>query len=260
VQLSDIDNVLWIASAAGELVLLSILVWRRTYRTFPVFFSWVAFIFLLEPTFYWLMNHLSAAEYSKVFFALTFPQFLLEAAVLIEIAANVFRPAKRNLPSWSPLFLGIVMAVIGVAAFLVATHLNAATISHPRAFLVMSATMAILRLVTFICIAALSQVLGLGWKNHALQLASGLAFYAAVTLIVEIAHSHLRAGPEYSHQFFELDHLRVVGYLCSLYYWCYSFARQEALRKEFNTKMSEFLVSMVDTTKRQHSVVARKRH
>jgi hypothetical protein len=259
VQLSDIDNVLWVASALGEFILLGTLIWRRTYRSFPVFFSWVAFVVLLEPTFYWLLNHLTPTEYAKVFFALTFPQFLLEAAVLVEIAANVFRPAKRNLPSWSPILLGIVMTVIGIGAFLVSTHLNAATLSHPRAFLVMSATMAILRLVTFICIAALSQVLGLGWKNHALQLASGFAFYAAVTLIVEIAHSHLRAGPDYSRQFFELDHLRVVGYLCSLYYWCYSFARQEAPRKEFNSKMSELLVSIAGTTKRQHSVVARKR-
>jgi hypothetical protein len=263
VQLSDIDNVLWMASALGELVLLSILIWRRTYQSFPVFFSWVAVIVLLEPTFYWLLNHLSPATYAKAFFALTFPQFLLEAAVLVEVAASVFRPAfkpaKQGLPNWFPIFVVVVMVVIGGIAFLVAAHLNAATLIHRRTFLVISATMAILRLVTFICIAACSQILGLGWKNHALQLASGLAFYAAVTLIVEIAHSHLRAGPDYSRQFFELDHLRVVGYLCSLYYWCYSFARQEAPRKEFNSKMSELLVSIAGTTKRQQTIVARKR-
>jgi len=119
--------------------------------------------------------------------------------------------------------------------------------------------MAILRLVTFICIAAVSQILGLGWRNQALVLASGFAFYAAVTLIVEIAHSHLRSGPDYSRRFFELDHLRVVGYLCSLYYWCYSFVRKEAPSKEFNSKMSELLVSMGGVTKQQQSIVARKR-
>jgi hypothetical protein len=119
--------------------------------------------------------------------------------------------------------------------------------------------MAILRLVTFLLLAAFSQVLGLGWKNHVLQLASGLAFYAAVTLIVEIAHSHLRAGPDYANQYYMLAHFRVSGYLCSLYYWCYSFARQEAPRKEFNSKMSELLVSLSGTTKTQHSIVARKR-
>jgi len=258
-QLSDIDNVLWIAGALGEIVLLGILVYRQAYRTFPIFFGWVSLVVLLEPTFYWLLHHLSTTGYYKVFFALTFPQFLLEAAVLVEIAASIFKPAKRALPSWLPLSLVIVMTVIGGVAFTVATHLNSATLSHPRAFLVMSATMAILRLVTFICIAAVSQILGLGWRNQALVLASGFAFYAAVTLIVEIGHSHLRSGPDYSRRFFELDHLRVVGYLCSLYYWCYSFARKEAPSKEFNSKMSELLVSIGGVTKRQQSIVARKR-
>jgi hypothetical protein len=257
-QLSDIDNVLWIAGALGEVILLGILLYRRTYRSFPIFFGWVSVTVLLEPTFYWLLHHLTPVVYSKVFFALTFPQFLLEAAVLVEVATNVFRPVKRSLPSWLPVLLAIAMVVIGVVGFLVAAHLNAATLSHTRAFFVLSATMAILRLVTFLLIAAVSQILGLGWRNHALQLASGLAFYAAVSLIVEIAHSHLRGGPDYSRQFFELDHLRVVGYLCSLYYWCYSFARQEAPRKEFNSKMSELLVSIGGAAKQQHSLVARK--
>jgi hypothetical protein len=257
-QLSDIDSALWFVSALGEFLLLLILIYRGIYRTFPVFFGWVCVVVLLEPTFYWLLYHLSATAYAKVFFALSFPQFLLEAAVLVELAASVFRPVKRSLPGWLPLSLAIVMVAIGGIAFLVATHLNDATVSHPRTFLVMSATMAILRLVTFLCIAAVSQLLSLGWRNQALVLASGFAFYAAVSLIVEIAHSHLRAGPDYSRQFFELDHFRVAGYLCALYYWCISFARKEAPKKEFNSKMSELLVSIGGTTKRQQSIVARK--
>jgi hypothetical protein len=258
-RLSDIDNVLWIAGALGEIILLCVLIYRKVYRTFPIFFGWVSVVVLLEPTFYWLLHHLSDAVYAKVFFALTFPQFVLEAAVLVEIAGSIFKPAKRSLPSWSPFLLAILMVIIGVVAFLVATHLNSSTVAHPRAFVVMNASMAILRLATFICIAAMSQILGLGWRNQALLLASGFAFYAAVTLIVEIGHSHLRAGPDYTRQFRELDHLRVVGYLCALYYWCYSFARKEAEKKEFNSKMSELLISMSGTTKRQQSIVARKR-
>jgi hypothetical protein len=256
-QLSDIDNVLWIISALGEFFLLCILIHRKAYRSFPVFFGWVFLVVLLEPTFYWLLHHLSAAAYAKVFFALSFPQFLLEAAVLVEVGASVFK-VKRNLPKWIPLSLASVMAIIGVVAFVISTHLNDATVANPRAFVVMSTTMAILRLVTFLCIAAVSQLLSLGWRNQALVLASGFAFYAAVTLIVEIAHSHLRAGPDYIRQFIELDHFRVAGYLCALYYWCISFARKEAPKKEFNSKMSELLVSIGGTTKRQQSIVARK--
>lgn len=255
-QVSDIDGLLWAAGVTGEIGLLSILSVRRIYRTFPIFYSWLVFIVLLEPTFYWLLHHASAETYLKVYFTLNFPQYLLEAGVLVEIAANVLQPAKRALPKRLPLFLIAGMLIIGVAAFLFAARLNASTLAHPRSFQVLNATMALLRLVTFLVIAGFSQLLGIGWKNHVLQLASGLAFYAAVTLIVEMGHSHLRAGPDYANQFFALDRLRVAGYLCSLTYWCYSFARQEAPRKEFSPQMAQLLVSISGSAKR-HSVAAR---
>ncbi len=255
-QVTDIDSLLWAAGAAGEVVLLGILCWRRVYRTFPIFFSWLTFVVVLEPTFYWLLHHASAKTYYQVFFALNFPQYLLEAGVLIEIAASVLQPVKRVLPKGLLYFLIGGMVLIGVVAFLIATHLNASTLAHPRYFLVINATMAILRLVTFLLIAAFSQLLGIGWRNHVLQLASGLAFYAAVTLIVEVAHSHLRAGPDYASEFFALDRWRVAGYLCSLSYWCYSFARKEAPRKEFSPQMAQLLVSISGSAKR-HSVAAR---
>jgi hypothetical protein len=257
-QASYLDDVLWAAGATGELLLLGILIGRRIYRTFPIFCIWIAFVLLLEPTFYWLLNHASARTYYQTFFALNFPQYLLEACVLLEVASTVLQPVRKSLPKGVLFFVAILMVAIGTVGFLVAAHLNAATLAHTRSFVVLNTAMAILRLVTFLLIAAFSQVLGLGWKNHVLQLASGLAFYSAVTLIVELAHSHLRAGPSYASDYYMLAHFRVLGYLCALYYWCFCFARQEAPRKEFNSKMSDFLVSMSGMAKQQQSVVARK--
>jgi hypothetical protein len=255
-QALSLDSALWLAGILGEVLLLAILLMRRAYRTFPVFVVWVSVTILLEPVFYWLANHLTHETYLKAFFALSFPQFLLELGVLVEIAVNVLRPVNKALPRGILIFLAVAVVVVGIVGFFFTAHLNAATLAHPRPYFVMSTTMAILRLVTFLLIAALSQVLGIGWKNHVLQLASGLAFYAAVTLIVELAHSNLRAGPDYAHQFYALDHFRVIGYLCALSYWCYSFARKEAPRKEFSPQMAQFLVSIGGSAKR-HSVAAR---
>ena len=255
---SGFDTFLWVAGIIGETTLLCVLLARRRYLQFPIFLSWAAYNALSEPLIYFLIHHVSAATYYKAYFALALVQNLIELGVLVEIAANVLRPVRRSVPSGTLLFLFIIMVGLGIGGFLLAAHLNAATLTHPRAFIVVNTTLAILRLLTFILIAAFSQVLGLGWKNHVLQLASGLAFYAAVTLIVELVHSHLRAGPDYSRQYYEWEHLRMLGYLCALYYWCLCFARQEAPRKEFNSKMSDFLVSMSGMAKQQQSVVARK--
>jgi hypothetical protein len=125
--------------------------------------------------------------------------------------------------------------------------------------MVVNATMAILRLTTFILIAGFSQLLGLNWKNHVLQLASGLAFSAVVTLIVEVAHSELRGGPNYARQYFALDHLRIAGDLCTLYFWCYAFVKKEAPRKEFSPQMARFLVSISGTAQKQRTALARTR-
>ena len=255
-QAISLDSALWIAGILGEVSLLGILLVRRAYRIFPVFVGWVALTVLLEPAFYWFGHHLSFSDYLRVFFALSLSQYLVELGILVEITVNVLRPVNKSLPKGVLYFLAAATVIVGIVAFFLTTHLNASTLAHPRAYVVMSTTMAILRMVTFLLIAALSQVLGLGWKNHVLQLASGLAFYAAVSLIVELAHSGLRAGPDYTHEFTNLDHFRVLGYLCALSYWCYSFARKEAPRKEFSPQMTQLLVSISGSAKR-HSVAAR---
>jgi hypothetical protein len=258
-QFSHLEDSFWAAGLVGEVLLLSILVVRKIYRTFPVFFGWLTFALLSEPTLYWFLHHTTSRTYYQVYFALNFPQYLLEALVLLEIAAKVVQPVRKSLPAGLLYFLALLMFAIGGAGFLIAAHLNSATLAHPRSFMVINMAMAILRLVTFIFIAAFSQVLGLGWKNHVLQLASGLAFYAAVTLLVEILLSHLQSGPAYIRSFYDLQYLRIASYLCSLYYWCYSFSRKEAPRKEFSSKMSELLVSISETAKQQQLMIAEKR-
>ncbi len=47
--------------------------------------------------------------------------------------------------------------------------------------------MAVLRLLFFCLLALFAQMLGIGWKSHVLQLASGLALNGAVTLLTQIA-------------------------------------------------------------------------
>lgn len=255
-HITNVDFVLWIAGFIGEALCLSVLTLRLANRTFPVFYIWMASNVLLDPTLYWLAQHASPITYARVYFAIDLPQSLLEVGIIVEIAIAVLRPVKRSLPKRLPFILLTVLSVVGVLGFFFATRLNASTLTHPRGFQIFDTTMAIVRLATFILIAGFSQMLGVGWKNRILQLASGLGFYAAVSLIVSIAQSHLRGGPDYGDRYFALDHLRIASYVCALYYWVFSFARKEAKRKEFSPQMEEFLVSMVHPSKRHRPYAA----
>jgi hypothetical protein len=261
VHVSGIDNVLWALGVLGELVLLGIFFFRRLQFVFPIFTAYLIWVLVSDPALLLVLSSTHGAVrslYPQIFFTFSIIQFFLELFVLVEIGANVARPAKHSLPNAGLIFVAVLVVLVGVGAFFFATTVNASTLNHPRTIFVVDCTMAILRLVTFLIIAGLAQILGLGWKNYVLQLASGLAFYAAVTLIASLAQSHLRNGPNYVDDYRHLTQLGVVGYLCALYYWCVSFVRQEAPRKEFNSKMSDFLVSMSGMAKQQQSVIVRK--
>ena len=259
-RVTDLDTILWLMGIAGQIVLLATLLYRRLYRDFPIFTAfilWNALSDLFQLAVLMVGHHdANSIVYYRVSFAINLVQYALEIGVFVEIATNVLKPVRRSLPAGIIYILFVCMAVILIGGFLFAARLNAATLTHMRAFMVIDTTVAILQVLTFVLIAAFSQVLGLTWKNHVLQLASGLAFYAAITLIVSLAHSYLRAGPEYATKYREFAHLGVAGYLCSLSYWSYSFARKEAPRKEFSPQMRELLVSISGSAKR-HSVAAR---
>jgi len=260
-HLVSLENDLWLAGIAGELLLLAILFLRRSYRDFPIFCAYLAWLLISDPlllVLYW-QHGVSGTLYYRTYLTFNCIQYAIELAVLFEIAANVLQPAKRLIHKKMLAGTAIFIALGALVAFLIAAELNASTLAHSRIFQVTNATMAILRLTVFILIAGFSQILGLNWKNHVLQLTSGLAFYAVVTLIVELVHSHLRAGPAYSYNYYALEHLRVGGYLCTLYFWCYAFAKKEAPRKEFSPQMTKILVSISGSTKRQRAVLARTR-
>jgi hypothetical protein len=180
----------------------------------------------------------------------------LELCVLLEIAINVMAPAKRSLPKMLFAVFAVAIIAVGIGGFFFAAHANEATLAHPRTIFVVNNTVAILRLVAFLLIAGFAQILGLGWKNHVLQVASGLAFYAAVSLITTLLQNRMHGGPSYYLEYHSMQQLAAASYLCALYYWCYSFARQEAPRKEFSPQMTQLLVSISGSTKRQ-SVAAR---
>jgi hypothetical protein len=260
VHVSGLDDILWALGVIGELLLLGILLFRRLQFVFPIFTAYLVWVLVSDPILLFFVSSPRvsiSSHYSQIYFAFSIVEFFLELLVLIEIGANVARPAKGSLPKAALFILAGIVILVGVGAFVFATHVNASSLNHSRTVFVANCVMSILRLVTFLLIAASAQILGLGWKNYVLQLASGLAFYSAAALIAALAQIHLNGGPSYNEEYRLLAQLGVVGYLCSLSYWCYSFARKEAPRKEFSPQMAHLLVSISGSTKRQHSVVAR---
>lgn len=258
---SDLDKFVWIVSDSGKALLLSIILWRRLYRTFPIFFAYVSWDLISDP----LLIILSGSRgylghhYAQIYYSADILLYLLEFGVLLEIAANVLRPARRLLSRGIFYSLLGSLLVIGIASFSLAAWLNPTPFASLRVFLVTNTTAAILCLITFLLIAGFSQVLGLNWKNHVFQLATGLAFFSVAEMIMELMQSQLHAGPSYSSQYQFWGRFEVISYLLTLAFWCYAFVKKEAPRKEFSPQMTKILVSLSGSAKRQRAVLARTR-
>lgn len=257
-----VDNLLWIASDGGQALILAILLARGLYRTFPLFFSYglwnlasdLLLFLVLTANHGYLYQHYAAAYYSAGVIT-----YLLEIAVLVEVAANVLRPAAKAFPFRMLYCFLPVMVFVGIGSFFFAKWVNPAPFHGLRFFLLADTTAAFLCLITFILIAGFSQVLGLSWKNHVLQLTTGLAFFSIMELLMEIMQSQLRAGPSYSKDYQFWSHFGVVGYIGTVFFWCYAFLKKEAPRKEFSPQMQKILVSLSGSAKRQTAVLARSR-
>lgn len=259
---SDLGKLVWIVSDAGKVLLLYIILRKQLYRTFRLFFGYVLWDLISDVVLYLTLaapDGYLGHHYAPIYYTANIILYLLEFGVLLEVASVVLQPAKRVFPRGTLYFVSGAMLILGVISFMLAIWVNPTPFANFRFFLVLNTAAAILCLITFLLIAGFSQILGLSWKNHVLQLATGLAFFSVVELTMELMQSQLHPGPSYLSQYRMWGQIEVIGYLCTLSFWCYAFLKKEAPRKEFSPQMAKILVSLSSGAKRQHAVLARSR-
>ena len=256
-HLSRLDEILWAASLIGQVLLLGVLLWRQIYRTFPILTAFIAYSILSDPLLFVAHEHVSTAVYFRLFLVDSFSQDLFELGILYEVAVAVVRPVKQSLPKASfPIFLGLLLAGT-VLTFSLSSYAKPEQLSVlGEWFIRVNFTSAILRLVIFSIIVLFAQMLGIGWRNHVLQLATGFAFYSIVTLVIEMGH-HFFGVTGNKNQYHALEQARIAGWIFTTGYWSYSLLRQEASRKEFSPQMVKFLVSISEIARRDKTALAR---
>jgi len=255
-SLTSIDGALWGISLAGQLLLLAVLFKQRLYRTFPLFCLYIAYTCLSDIGLFFLYSHTSQIAAYRMYSMSGGMDILLQIGILIEIGRNVLNPVKRSLPRASLYIFAAMFVVTAVITFLFARHSPPSEADHwAQFFLHFSYAVAILRLAIFSAIAGFSQLLGIGWKNHVLQIATGLLGYSIVVLLVELLHRF--TGLKSQSLYHLHDQFRIISWCMVLGYWSYSLSRAEVARKEFSPKMAEFLISMSEVARSNRSASAR---
>jgi hypothetical protein len=243
-----------------QAALLFVMFHRSLAKIYPILTIYLLVNLLEDPLGLLVSNHTSQWGYAHFYIAATILDSLLQLLIIFEVGWNVIRPSRTSipLPVMPVALVGFFASAVIAASF--SPQIDSIGISHlSQIFVRFTFGLAVMKLVLFLALAGFAQILGIGWKNHVLQLATGLAFYAAISLIIQISISHLSNSDSASYmtQYNRLTGFQSAAYNLTLIFWIWAFSRNEAPRKDFTPQMQEVLVTIAEAAKRTRLVVTR---
>lgn len=248
-----VDSVLWFACTAGEVAVVALLIYRRMWRSFPVFFSYSVWTLVSGAIGYVLFQkHFSG--YAAAYFSELIIDSVLLFGVLVELAWSILRPVRASLSRRS---LFIIVGLILAAGAAIWPFASVTGPHSAQILLIMhlQQTFYVLRVLVFLALAAGSQFLAIGWRSRELQIATGLGFTSLVSLIVAMLHAY----PSMEMRYQLLNEFVIAGYLCSLLYWIVSFSQKEEARREFSPQMENLLLAVAGAARSTRIALAESR-
>jgi hypothetical protein len=235
-----------------------VIVRKGLARLYPIFLIYLVLSLAMDSLGWaWAGNGIA---YRRFYFIATVLDYVLQLLIVFEIGINVLRPSRRSIPFPIRPIATVALLLCAIVAASFSPPVQAAGPEHLiEVFLKVTLSLAVLKLLLFAALAGFAQVLGIGWKSHVLQLATGLAFFAGVSLLVQIGSSHVSTadGPAYMLHLSRLNQIQSIAYILTLVFWTWAFSRNEAPRKDFTPQMQEVLVTIAETAKRTRLSVTR---
>ena len=228
-----------VAGVSGECCVCLVLLWRRTWKQYPIFFVYLFWTiasdlsFLIFPQMYTdkLRNYVIEIAVDSA----------LQFFVLLELGWSVIKPVRSSLPKGAKLVVPGILILLTLLCWPLAGFAIPGGLSqHGYELVVLQQTVSLLRVMVLLVLVAFSQFLSIGWRDRELQIASGLGFYSILSLVVWVLHTHQAVGPQYHW----LDLVTSFGYLGTLAYWVVCFSIKEPERKKISPQMQHFLVSI----------------
>jgi hypothetical protein len=239
----SLDSVLWFSGSVAEAAVIGLLLYRRAWRTLPIFLMYSVWTLVGSAASYAILRNYNPASsvYVTAYLAAMIVDALLLFGVLVELAWSVLRPIRTSLPRSAPVAIAILILILGAIIWPFSAFSGAEHLSREVAVLMhLQQTFSILRVLAFLVLAGGSQLLSIGWRDRELQIATGLGFTSLVSLAITMMHAYQSTWTQYFH----LTRAVVASYLCSLVYWMFSFAQKEESRRSFSPQMQNALLAV----------------
>jgi hypothetical protein len=238
-----LEPALWLLGVVLEAAIIGLLVQRRIARLLPVFFVYCCWNFISDLTSRMIQMRFGDQVYFRFFeIALSIDTVML-LSVLVELTWSVVRPYRASISR--SFILKIAFGII-VLACIVWPFTGTGQLRLPHEWVLVfriQQTSATLRILFFLALAGMSQLLAIGWRNRELQIATGLGFYSLMSLGAILVHMHHLSAERFHY----IDNLVSASYACSLIYWVVSFTQQEAPRQKFTPRMQNLLLTVAGT-------------
>jgi hypothetical protein len=245
-----LEATLFFAGLTAEACFVALIIFRRAFRVFPVFCSYIVWSLLNDAGGYYLMQ--GYPRYAqRIYLTAAIIDSIFVFAVLIELSMAVLRPVKSSLPRGLVVAVGFILALVFAAIWPFAKAPGIGQLSEAGRILIhLQLTTSALRILFFLALAVFSQWLSIGWRDRELQIATGFGFYSLASLSASLYHMNQSVGsPALGQQYHLIDVMVAASYACSMVYWIVCFAQEVPERREFTPQMESFLLALAGSAR-----------
>ena len=219
-QLTLVEKVLWAYGFLQNLCLLIVLLYRGRARSIPAFTALIAFgTFRTLVLFTTIQLAGRSHAYTLVYWYAAALDFLLQVAVVYDVARNCFLRSQGWMPGARARLLLLVSAAPVIGAGLAWSMTPAARRSidawDARANLFITVTICLM----FSAVMVVSRHVGAGWSSLLLRFSVGLVVWSLVSFVTGTLHSYWRMIDHFS----LLESFAGIVYLLVTLYWIVIF-------------------------------------
>ena len=175
---------LWLAPRVLQVVILAVMVHRKLYREFPIFFAYTIYEAFLGVLFF-VLDHsesVSAHQYWQAFWVGFIGSIALRFGLIWEIFSHVLRlyPALWEFGKMVFRWSAMVLVLVAVAVAVYSPAPDGPQLQ--TGVYVMDRTISIIQVGLLLFLFLFSSYFGLSWKSYVFGIAAGLGIYASVQL------------------------------------------------------------------------------